>query len=90
MCKVHKAIYELAKFVNSNILICTTGNLHFEGELHKCDWNEENDACYDDIVTLRNVKVSNYDNMQTREYEWVNISSKRIDAFSFKNCKKED
>jgi len=85
MCKVHKAIYELAQHVNSNILICTTGNLHFEGELHKCNWEGANNACYDDIITLKNVKVSNYDNTPSREYEWVNISSKRINAFSFKN-----
>ena len=51
MCKVHKAIYELSKHVQSNILICTTGNLHFEGELHKCDWDKENDASYSDNVT---------------------------------------
>ena len=88
MCKVHKAIYELAQHVNSDILICTTGNLHFEGVLHKCDWGEGNNACYDAIVTLKDVKVSNYDNRQTREYKWVNISSERIDAFSFKGCEK--
>ena len=88
MCKVHKAIYNLAQHVSSNILICTTGHLHFEGELYMCNWDEENNACYDDIVTLRNVKVSNYDNTPAREYEWINISSKRIDAFSFKDCKK--
>ncbi len=88
MCKVHKAIYELSNHVDSDILICTTGHLHFEGELHKCDWDADNNACYDDIITLKNVKVSNYDNQQTREYSWVNISSKRIDAFSFKGCEK--
>lgn len=90
MCKIHKAIYELAKHVNSDILVCTTGNLHFEGQLHKCNWGEDNNACYEDIITLKNVKVSNYDNMQTREYEWVNIASSRINAFSFKNCIKSE
>lgn len=85
MCKTYDAIYEIAKFVESNILICQTENLHFEGEIHKCDCYSNDCKCQDGIITLKNA-VATCQNGEKKEFKWINISSKHIIAFSFKCC----
>ena len=84
MCKIHSAIYELSKHAKSDILVCSTGHLHIEGKLHKCNWVEGENKCYDEVVTLTDALVTT-DNEYKKEYKWINIPTKRINAFAFKN-----
>ncbi len=90
MCKTYDAIWRLSEHVKSNILICSLNHLKIEGELHKCSFSEEkqNGECYDGIITLKNAVVSCMKNEYKHEYEWLNISSKHIQAFAFKCCEK--
>ncbi len=85
MCKTYDAIYEIAKYVESDILICKTEHAVFEGQLHKCDCYSNDCKCEDGIVTLKDVVVT-CDDGQKHEFRWMNISSKHIVAFSFKCC----
>jgi len=84
MCKIYDAIYELAKHVNTNILTCNIGCLEYVGELHKCDCITNDCKCYEGIITLKNVDITCRRTNETKHHEWMNISSKHIDAFSFK------
>ena len=88
MCKIYDAIYELSQHTESNILICSLNHLKIEGELHKCmcDFNES--KCYDGVITLKNAVVTCKNDEYKKEYEWINISSKHIQAFAFKCCEK--
>ena len=88
MYKINSAIYELLRHVKSDILICVTGNLHIEGQVHRCDWEEGTDECYSDIVTLKNATVTSKGD-EPRHYEWINIPAHLINAFAFKCCKRE-
>ena len=83
MCKIHSAIYELSQHVESDILVCSVNNLHIEGRIHKCDWQKDNNKCYDDIVTLTDA-IATSDNGYIKEYKWINIPTKHIGAFAFK------
>ena len=85
MCKTYDAIYEIAKFVESNILICWTGNTKYEGVIHKCDCYSNDCKCIDGIITLKDAKTT-CKNGEEHEFKWVNISSKHIESFSFKCC----
>ena len=85
MCKTYDAIYEIAKFVESDILICQVENSHFEGELHKCDCYSNDCKCEEGIVTLKNATVTCASG-EKKEYKWINISSKHIASFAFKCC----
>ena len=85
MCKTYDAIYEIAKFVESNILICETFQARFEGEVYKCDCYSNDCKCIDGIITLKNA-VATYTNGEQKHFKWINISSKHIEAFSFKCC----
>lgn len=87
MCKTYDAIYEIAKFVESNILICNTGNTKYVGEIHKCDCYSNDCKCIDGIITLKNAQAT-CKNGETKEFKWINISSKHIESFSFKCCEK--
>ena len=89
MCKTYDAIYEIAKFVESNILICYTMCGKYEGEIHKCDCYSNDCKCIDGIITLKNAKMT-CKNGQEKEYKWINLSSKHIESFSFKCCSKEE
>lgn len=82
MCKTYDAIYEIVKFVNSNMLICYVNHTKYEGEVHKCDCYSNDCKCIDGIVTLKNAKVTCKDGT-TFNYDWINISSKHIESFSF-------
>ena len=88
MCKTYDAIYEIAKFVESNVLICRTSNARFEGQVYKCDCYSNDCKCIDGIITLKDAVVT-YSNGQTKEYSWVNIAAKHIEAFSF-SCGSKD
>ena len=88
MCKTYDAIYEIAKFVESNILICHTGQIKYEGEIHKCDCFSNDCKCIDGIITLKNAKIT-YKNGQKHGFKWINISSKHIESFSFSCCQNE-
>ena len=90
MCKTYETIYELSKHVNSNILTCFLGHLKIEGELHKCDWNSGEIKCYDGIVTLKNAIISCPNIENQIKYDWINISSKQIQAFAYKCCEKKN
>ena len=70
MCKIHKAIYELLEHVDSDILICSTGNLRIEGQVHRCEWYTESSECYDSIVTLKDAHVK-CENGHSEEYKWI-------------------
>ena len=85
MCKTYEAIYEIAKFVESNVLICWTGSAKYEGELHKCDCYSNDCKCIDGIITLKNAKVT-CENGQEHQFKWINLSSKHIESFSFLCC----
>ncbi len=87
MCKTYDAIYEIAKHSESNILICSLGHLKVEGELFKCDKDNDN-KCYDGVITLKDAKVCCPKSDYKKEYAWINISSKFIQAFAFKCCEK--
>ena len=82
MCKTYDAIYEIAKFVKSNILICETINSKYEGEIHKCDCYSDDCKCIDGIITLKDATATSINGEQKR-YKWINISSKHICSFSF-------
>lgn len=88
MCKTYEAIYEVAKFVESNVLICCTAHAKYEGEVYKCDSYSSDCKCIDGIITLKNAKVTCEDG-QIHEFKWINISSKHIESFSFACCKNE-
>lgn len=88
MCKIYDAIYELAKHVESNVLICSVGHLKIEGELHKCDCITNDCKCYDGIITLKDVIIKCHKSGEEMKYKWLNISSKHIQAFAFKCCEK--
>lgn len=88
MCKTYDAIYELARHSKSDILICSLNHLKVEGILHKCKCDFQDNKCYDGIVTLKNAVVSCCGTDYRQEYEWLNISSKYIQAFTFKCCEK--
>jgi len=85
MCKTYDAIYEIAKFVDSNILICHTTQAKYEGEIHRCDCYSNDCKCIDGIITLKNAKITCKDGNQ-KEFKWINISSRHIESFSFKCC----
>lgn len=82
MCKTYDAIYEIVKFVDSNLLICNTQSASYEGEVYKCDCYSNDCKCIEGIITLKNAKVS-CRNGEMKEFEWINISSKHIESFSF-------
>lgn len=84
MCKTYSAIYELAKNSESKILICSLNHLKIEGELHRCKCDFQDNKCYDGIITLKNAVVTSSKNEYRQEYDWINISSKYIQAFTFK------
>lgn len=88
MCKTYDAIYEIAKFVKSNVLICHTACATYEGEVYKCDCYSNDCKCIDGIITLKDAKVK-CNNGEEKEFKWINISSKHIESFSFKCCKPE-
>lgn len=88
MCKTYDAIYEIAKFVESNVLICCSEHVKYEGEIHKCDCYSNDCKCIDGIITLKNAKVT-CENGEIKEFKWINISSKHIESFAFKCCERE-
>ena len=88
MCKTYEAIYDLAKRMKSDVLICSLNHLKIEGTLHKCDDNEG--KCYENIITLKDATVTCPHTDYKQEYKWINISSKYIQAFAFKCCKKDN
>ena len=79
------AIYEIAKFVKSNILICKTIQAKYEGEIYKCDCYSNDCKCIDGIITLKDAIVT-CSNGEQHNFKWINISSKHIESFSFKCC----
>ena len=85
MYKINSAIYELLRHVESDTLICVTGNLRIVGTVHRCDWEEGTDECYNDIVTLKNATVTSKGE-ETRHYSWINIPAHLINAFAFECC----
>lgn len=88
MCKTYDAIYEIAKFVKSSVLICYTAHAKYEGIVHKCDCYSNDCKCIDGIITLKDATIS-CDNGKEKKLEWVNLASKHIESFSFKCCEKE-
>jgi len=86
MCKTYEAIYDLAKKMESDILICSLNHLKIEGQLHKCDSDEG--KCYKSVVTLKDAVATCPHTDYKQEYRWINIPSKHIQAFAFKCCKK--
>ncbi len=94
MCKTYDAIWELSKHAKSNTLICSLNHAKIEGELFRCSFHDDsnkakNGECYDGIITLKNATVSCPKDGYSHEYEWINISSKHIQAFAFKCCEKQ-
>lgn len=87
MCKTYDAIFDLAKHVESNVLICFLNHLKVEGTLHNCK-NKEDGKCYDDIITLEDVKVTCPKTGDTKEFSWLNVPSKHIQSFAFKCCER--
>ena len=85
MCKTYDAIYEIAKFVESNVLICHTPHAKYKGTIYKCDCYSNDCKCIDGIITLKDATVTCISGEQ-KQYKWINISSKHICAFSFKCC----
>ena len=88
MCKVYDAIYEIAKFVESNVLVCHTANAKYKGEVYKCDCYSNDCKCIDGIITLKNATVVCQNGIE-RQFKWINISSKHIESFLFKCCEVE-
>ena len=88
MCKTYDAIYELAQHSESDILICSLNNAKIEGKLHRCNCDFKDNRCYDGVITLKNAIVTCYKTEYKKEYEWINIASKHIQAFAFKCCEK--
>ena len=88
MCKTYETIYELVKHTESDILICALPHAQIEGKLTKCNFKKDEDTCYEDIVTLEDAIVKCHNSQETKEYKWINIPSKHIQAFAFKCCEK--
>lgn len=86
MCKTYEAIYDLAKRMESDTLICSLNHLKIEGTLHKCDTNDG--KCYENVITLKDAIATYPHTDYKQEYHWINIPSKYIQAFAFKCCKK--
>lgn len=86
MCKTYEAIYQLKDYVESDILICYLNHLKVEGTLHSCDCNFKESRCYDGIVTLKDATVYCPKTDYKKEFAWLNIPSKKIEAFAFKCC----
>ena len=86
MCKIYDAIYKLAEHVESDVLICVLPHVIIEGSLHRCNCNFDLDKCYDGIVTLKDAKLIFNETKETKDYKWINISSKNILSFAFKCC----
>ena len=86
MCKTYDAIYDLAKSMESDELICSLNHLKIEGKLYKCD--SKDGKCYDDVITLKDAVAICPQSDYRQEYSWINIPSKYIQAFAFKCCKK--
>jgi len=84
MCKTYDAIFELSNYTESNILICSLHGMKIEGELHKCYEEMGQEECYKGIITLKNAKIHCSDG--EKEYKWINIPSRHIQAFAFKCC----
>ena len=89
MCKVYDSIYELSKHAKSDVLICYLNHLKVEGHLHKCNSEFHGDKCYDGVVTLKDANIRCLKTETTKEFAWINIPSKQIQAFAFKCCEKE-
>ncbi len=88
MCATYDAIYELSNHVESDILICSLNHLKVEGRLYNCEKEFGEKECYDGIITLKDAIVKCPESDYTKEYKWLNISSKHILAFAFKCCEK--
>jgi hypothetical protein len=89
MCKTYDAIYEIAKFVKSNVLICHSANVKYVGEVYKCDCYSNDCKCIDGIITLKDATIT-CPNGEEKHFKWINISSKHIESFSFECCKVEE
>ena len=89
MCKTYDAIYELSNYAESDILICSVGHMKVEGKLYKCCAEFGDEKCYEGIITLKDAIVKCVHNEEQKEFKWINIPSKHIDAFAFKCCEKE-
>ena len=85
MCKTYDAIYELARHVESNILICCLRHTKIEGELYRCCENEDC-KCYDGVVTLKDAIVTCHATGAQKQFKWLNVAPKSIEAFAFKCC----
>ena len=88
MCKTYDAIYEIAKFVESNVLLCETSHVRYKGEVYKCDCYSNDCKCIDGIITLKNATAI-CQNGEEKHFKWINISSKHIEAFSFECCEEK-
>ncbi len=96
MCKTYDAVYELAKHAQSNILICFMGDCCIEGTLYSCEEEMGKQKCYDEVITLKDVKIKHHhaginlemNQNHEKEFAWLNIPSKHIKAFAFKCCEK--
>ncbi len=85
MCKTYDAIYEIAKFVESNVLICHTAQAKYKGTIYKCDCYSDDCKCIDGIITLKDAIVT-CSSGNEKQFKWINISSKHIESFSFECC----
>ncbi len=88
MCKTYDAIYNLSKHTESDVLICRLNSIKIEGNLHKCCEEMGQEKCYEGIITLTDATVTSLKNEYQKEYKWINIPSKHIQAFAFKCCEK--
>ena len=86
MCKTYDAIYELSKYVESDILICSLEHMKIEGQLYKCCSEMGKEKCYEGIITLKNAVITCCKNHEEKHFKWINIPSKFIQAFAFKCC----
>ncbi len=85
MCKTYEAIYEVKKLTNSDNIVLWIDGARIKGELSYCVCNEGCDGgkCIDGIITLTNAKIECKDCGKVREFEWLNVVSEHIKAFSF-------
>lgn len=86
MCKVHDAILDIAKLAESDIITVFVDGAEIHGTIVKCDCEEANCKCYEDVLSLKDVCVHCKESSEKKNYKWLNISTWGIKAFTFECC----
>lgn len=86
MCHIHEAILDIAKTAESDVITIWVDDVEIHGTIVKCDCEEENCKCYEDILTLKDTCVHCKGTEEKREFKWLNIPTWGIKGFTFECC----